>query len=134
MLLIVIKVLAFILTGLVIVKSYLAYRQRQETIEMFLFWSLTRLAIIAIAFNHDLITKVLLERRVGVGSFLGVSLVFVYFVIYRVYVKADRIEKELYRLTRELSLKPTETVKPTRRQRSLAVNKKMRPLDDKRRT
>lgn len=104
MLLVIIKVLALLFTIVVTVKSYLAFRQRQETFVMFLFWSATWLGIIAVAFYPDLITKLLGERRVGVGSFLGVSLVFVYFVVYRVYIKADRVERQLSELIREVSI------------------------------
>ncbi len=105
MLLIIIKVLALLLSGLVIAKSYLAYRQRQESLVMFLFWTVTWLLILTIAFYPELITVVIGERKVGVGSFLGVALVFVYFVVYRIYVKADRIEKKLQQMTRQLALK-----------------------------
>lgn len=105
MLLTIIKYLALILTLLVIIKSYLAYRQRQESLTMFLFWSITWIGIIAVAFYPEIITKVFGERRLGVGSFLGISLVFVYFVLYRVYTKADRIEKQLHDIVRGLALK-----------------------------
>jgi len=105
MLLVLIKILALIFTGLVIVKSYLAYRARQETLVMFLFWSLTWLIIAVIAFYPELITVILGERKLGVGSFLGIALVFVYFVVYRLYVKADRIEKRLQDIVRDLALK-----------------------------
>lgn len=104
MLLVVIKVLALLFTLLVTIKSYLAFRQRQETLVMFLFWTLTWLAIIAVAFYPDLITRILGERRVGVGSLLAVAVVFVYFVVYRVYVKADRIEKKMQEIVRQLAL------------------------------
>lgn len=105
MLLTIIKYLALFLTLLVIIKSYLAFRQRQESLVMFLFWSVTWIGIIIIAFYPEVITTVLGERRVGVGSFLGVSLVFVYYVLYRVYAKADRIEKQLHDIVRNLALK-----------------------------
>ncbi|HSX41748.1 MAG TPA: DUF2304 family protein [Candidatus Saccharimonadales bacterium] len=105
MLLTIIKFLALALTLLVIIKSYLAYRQRQETFVMFLFWSVTWLAVIIIAFYPEVITAVLGQRRLGVGSFLGIALVFVYFVLYRVYVKADRIEKRMHEIVRQFALK-----------------------------
>lgn len=103
--LVVIKYVALILTLLVVTKSYLAYRARQESITMFLFWSLTWIGIIAIAFYPEIISRVFGERRLGVGSFLGMALVFVYYVLYRVYVKADRLEKQLHDIVRGLALK-----------------------------
>lgn len=108
-----IKYVALVLTLLVVAKSYLAYRQRQESFVMFLFWSTTWVGIIIIAFYPEVITTIFGERRLGVGSFLGVALVFVYYVLYRVYSKADRLEKQMHDIVRGLALKDQE--KPTKK-------------------
>ena len=105
MFLTVIKVIALLFALLVTIKSYLAYRQHQESLVMFLFWTVTWLAIITFAFFPQLIDLVLGQQNVGVGSFIGVALVFVYFVVYRVYVKADRIEKRFNDIVRQGALK-----------------------------
>ncbi len=119
MILLIIKILSLVFTLLVIIKSYLAFRQRQESLAMFLFWSITWLAVITVAFYPDLVTTVLGTKRVGIGTLLGVSVVFVYFVVYRVYVKADRIEKKMQDIVRQLALKDhfKEPEKPIKRDR-----------------
>jgi hypothetical protein len=112
MILLLIKILAFVFTALVIIKSYLAFRKREESLVMFLFWSITWLVIITVAFYPAIINRVLGEGRVGVGSLLAVAVVFVYFVVYRIYVKADRLEKQLHSLIRQLAIH--ESTKPKR--------------------
>lgn len=105
MLLVIIKVLALLFTGLVIIKSYLSFRRHEESLVMFLFWSVTWVMVMVVAFYPEVVTAILGERRVGIGTLVGMGVVFVYFVIYRVYVKADRIEKRLASLIQDQALK-----------------------------
>jgi len=107
MLLVAAQVIALIIAAIVIAKSYVSFRAGHETKTMFIFWTLTWVAIILIAFFPDAVTAFLGEKKIGTGTFFGVGLIFVYFVLYRVYSKADRIERELDRLVRRLSIEFT---------------------------
>ena len=43
--------------------------------------------------------------RSGIGTFLGMALVFLFFIVYRMYVKLERIEQNLTKTIQELALK-----------------------------
>lgn len=107
MLLVVAKVLSVVFSVLVISKSYLSYKARRESLVMTVFWSATWVLIILIAAFPALTDKILgiSKHSGGTGTLLGIGLIFLYFVIYRVYVKADRIEKQLSKVVREMALK-----------------------------
>lgn len=108
MLITIARVLATLFAVLVVSKSYLSVRQRRESPLMFILWLITWAIILVLTYYPQIINTVLGREKVGVGTVLGVGLVFVYFVLYRVYAKADRVEKELHRLTRELAIKDTK--------------------------
>lgn len=105
---IIIKIFSVFFGLMVISKTYLNFKKGKESLTMFLFWSTTWFLIILLSFFPNIIDKIILathSERVGIGTFLGMAIVFLFFVIYRVYIKADRIEKELTKLIREDALK-----------------------------
>jgi hypothetical protein len=71
------------------------------------FWSITWIIITVVAFFPSVVDRVLraTDARGGSGTILSVAFVFIYFVVYRVYAKADRTEKQLNKLIRDLALK-----------------------------
>lgn len=109
MILIFARIIAVVFALLVISKSFLSYKQRQESRTMFIFWSATWLMIVAVAAFPSLPDLILGRARVGVGTVLSVGLLFVYFVLYRVYTKAERNEQRLHALIRGLAVKDIET-------------------------
>lgn len=106
MLIILARIFVVIFTILVLSKSYLSFRQRKESLAMTIFWFVTWFVISLFTFYPDLIDTVLIDPRTrsGTGTILGIGLIFIYFVIYRVYIKADRVEKQLNKLIRDLAL------------------------------
>jgi len=117
MLLVVAKVLSVLFSVLVISKSYLSYKARRESLVMTIFWSATWVLIILIAAFPTLTDKILgiSKHGGGTGTLLGIGLIFLYFVIYRVYVKADRIEKQLSKVVREMALKTYDLKSPQKK-------------------
>jgi len=51
------------------------------------------------------VAQILGPRRAGLGTFFGMGLVFLYFVVYRIYVKIERIEQNLTKTIQELALR-----------------------------
>ncbi len=101
------KIFAIILAGIVISKSYVAFRARAESLQMFIFWIATWTMIVLVALFPSIIDILMSfgSGRSGVGTFLGMALVFLFFVVYRMYVKMERIEQNLTKTIQDLALK-----------------------------
>ena len=99
------RLLSLLLAVVVISKTLVSYSQRKESLQMLLFWVITWGGIIVLTFFPVLVDRIIGDARIGIGTILGVGLVFVYFVTYRVYVKTDKNEREIEKLTRILALK-----------------------------
>lgn len=105
-----------IMAVMVIGKSYADYKKGSEALVVFLFWALAWLVIVFIAYfpqTIDLISQRLDGQGSGVARVLGLGLTFLFFVIYRVFVKAERIERKIGLLIQRLAIK--ESFEPHKR-------------------
>ena len=102
------KVLAVLLAIIVVSRSYIDFRSRVESLKLFLFWAVTWGAIVVVALFPsviDLLAEQFGRGQTGVGTFLGMAMVFLFFLVYRVYTKLERIEQMLTRTIREMALR-----------------------------
>ncbi len=107
------RVLATVFALIVLSRSIVDYRNRKESFQMTVFWIIVWLAIAIIAFfpsTVDTAIRLFGGNKTGLGTVFGMGLVFIMFVSYRIYVKANRIEKNLNELSRNFAL---QTVNPT---------------------
>lgn len=105
---------------LVIARSLADYKQKKESFQMTVFWVIVWTGVLALAFFPKLIDRLITALggdKTGLGTIFGMGIVFVLFVSYRIYVKANRIEKNLDRLSRKFSLSPLDKkrVRPKRK-------------------
>ncbi len=103
-----VKCFSFALAAIAIAKSYVDFRARRESLQMFLLWSLTWTGVVIVALFPSIVDVILAysaSGRVGLGTFFGMGLVFVLFVVYRIYVKLERVEQKLTKTIQELALK-----------------------------
>ena len=103
-----VKCFSVALAGIAISKSYVDFRARRESLQMFLLWSLTWTGVVIVALVPSIVDVILAysgSGRVGLGTFFGMGLVFVLFVVYRIYVKLERVEQNLIKTIQELALK-----------------------------
>ncbi len=101
------KILAAFFAIVVISRSVTDYRSKKESLTMTAFWIIVWLAIAAIAFFPTLVDEAIRlsdDSRSGLGTVFGMGLVFVLFISYRIYVKANRVEKALAKLARDFCL------------------------------
>lgn len=106
-----VKLLALIVAGTILSKTYFDFKKKRETLSMFLFWTITWLAVAVFAIWPELYFKAekfLGGFGLGAGTFLGLVFVFILFISYRVYVKAHRLERQLRDLVMKLGLKEIE--------------------------
>jgi small membrane protein len=108
MLALVAKTFSLVLAIIAISKSYVDFRGRLESLPMFVFWTATWVAIVAVALFPPIVDFLISfsgTGRVGLGTFFGMALVFLYFIVYRIYVKLERIEQNLAKTVQEVALR-----------------------------
>jgi hypothetical protein len=101
------KIFAAVFAIIVLSRSIVDYRDRKESFEMTIFWIVVWLGISAIAFFPNLVDEAIAMfggNRSGLGTVFGMGIVFVMFISYRIYIKANRIEKHLNEVSRKYSL------------------------------
>lgn len=102
------KVFAVVLAAIVFAKSYVDFRSRMESLQLFLFWTITWAMIVVVALFPSIVDYILLRsggQGVGIGTFFGVVLVFLFFIVYRMFVKIERLEHKLTKTIQELALR-----------------------------
>jgi len=103
-----VKVFSVALATIAISKSYVDFRARTESAQMFLLWTLTWVTIVVVALFPSIVDIILAysgSGTAGLGTIFGMGLVFVLFVVYRIYVKLERVEQNLTRTIQEMALK-----------------------------
>lgn len=101
------KGIAIFFTVLVITKTFYDFRKHQESLAMFLFWSITWLGIAYVAIMPGVFyvfIQNMADENVGIGTFVGTAFIFLFFITYRIYVKANRIEKQIHNLVMKLGI------------------------------
>ena len=109
------KVFSLVLAIIALSKSYVDFRGRRESFSMLVFWTGTWVLIIVFALFPSLVDVLLSfsgSERVGLGTFFGMALVFLYFIVYRLYVKLERIEQNLIKVVQELALRDNWVKRP----------------------
>jgi hypothetical protein len=102
------KIFSVLLAVIVISKSYVDFRARAESFPIFLFWALTWAAIVTVALFPSIIDALIFGfggGQGGLGTFFGMVIVFLFFIVYRIYVKLERIQQKLTRTIQELALR-----------------------------
>lgn len=108
------QIFSVLLAAVVISKSYVDFRAKVESLQIFLFWIFTWTAIVIIAVFPSIIDLLISSfggGRAGLGTFFGMALVFLFFTVYRMYVRIQRLEQNLTKTIRELALRDQWTAK-----------------------
>jgi len=103
-----VKIFSLVLAAIAISKSYVDFRARTESLQMFLLWTLTWAAVVIVALFPTIVDFILAysgSGQAGLGTVFGMGLVFLLFVVYRIYVKLERVEQNLTKTIQELALK-----------------------------
>ena len=108
---ILIKVISLIFALLVVSKTYYDYKKKQESLFSFLFWTFAWLVIVYVAFFPQrvfLYFQKMADQNIGIGTLTGIAFVFLFFVTYRIYVKANRLEQKIKDMVIRIGLKDLE--------------------------
>lgn len=85
----------------------LRFKDKEITMKEFVFWGILWLVIIFFGFLPD-ITRVfagLLGIGRGTDVAIYVSIILLFYLIFRIYVKTENIEQEVTKIVREITLK-----------------------------
>ena len=106
------KIFSLVLALIGISKSYVDFRSRRESLPMFVVWTLTWTVIVVVAFFPSQIDVLLRggTEGAGIGRFLGMAVVFEFFLLYRAYTRVERLEQKITTIVQELALR--DVLKP----------------------
>lgn len=99
---------ATFLAAVVIAKTWSDYRLQRESYQMVIFWTIIWFLVIVISFFPNFVDLKIFQiggKGSGVGTLLGMGEIFLLFILYRIYVKMERVERELTKLIKNLALK-----------------------------
>jgi hypothetical protein len=101
------QILSVLFGALAISKSYVDFRSRRESLPMFLLWSAIWFLVVLIALFPATVTELLTAGggQAGIGTLLGMAIIVLLFLLYRVNVKIERLEQKFTTLVQELALR-----------------------------
>jgi len=108
---IIVKLFSIIIGLVVISKTIHDYKKGKESLVMCLFWLITWASIILLTLFPILIYKInslISGNGPGINTFIGAAFVFMFFVVYRVYTKANRLERQIHDMVMKIGLKDLE--------------------------
>lgn len=101
------KIFATILGILVIARSILDLKSKKESLTMTIFWIVVWTSILSLAYFPNLIDRLISAtggQKTGLGTVFGMAIAFVLFINYRIYIKANRVEKNMAKIARKIAL------------------------------
>ena len=99
------QIFSVILAVITVSKSYVDFRARRESLQMFVLWAITWASIVLVALFPSIVDVLTKDGgQAGIGRVLGMALVFLFFLLYRVYVKLERVEQQITALVQEIAL------------------------------
>ncbi|MFA5158281.1 MAG: DUF2304 domain-containing protein [Patescibacteria group bacterium] len=108
------KIIAIFLAVMVISKTFYDYKRKRESLTMFLFWTLAWIFIAYVALVpgifYSFATK-MADQNVGTGTFVGLAFIFLFFITYRIYMKAHRLEQQIRDIVMRIGIKDIEEKK-----------------------
>ncbi len=103
------KLIAAFFAAIVLIKSYDEYRHKREPLPVLALWVASWACVLVVAFYPStvewLANSKILGEKTGLGTVLGIGIVFLLFLSYRLYLKTERIERIMNQLISELAQK-----------------------------
>lgn len=103
------KIVAILLAIIVITKTVHDYKKHQEILSTVIFWSFAWIGIVYISLKPSIIYGLLTDHgQSGIGTVFGIAFIFLFYVTYRVYIKANRLEQKIKNIVMEIGIKDIE--------------------------
>ena len=108
------QIFSVVLAIIAISKSYVDFRAKRESVQMFVLWTATWCGIVVIAIFPrivDFVIRSFGSGNAGIGTFFGMGMVLLYFLVYRIYARLDRLDQQLSTLVQKLALQRDMKIK-----------------------
>jgi small membrane protein len=103
----IIQILILIFALFALSRAFLRFREKSLTVSEFIFWTFIWVAVIVVSIYPDLISEI--SSIVGIGRGVDfavyISVIILFYLVYRIYVKLDEHDQKMNRLMRELIIK-----------------------------
>ena len=112
----IIQVIIIIFALFALSRVFLRFKDNKLTKNEFMFWVFVWLAVIIIAIIPSITTA--LSQQLGIGRGMDlivyISIIVLFYLIFRVYVKTEHIEKEITMVVRKVALNSRRKNEPPR--------------------
>jgi len=101
------QILVIIFAAFAISRSFLRFRKSSESLLEFVLWILVWSSVIVVVLYPEItaIPASLFGIERGVDFLIYISIMFLFYSMYRVYAKIEKIEQDITKLTRAMTLK-----------------------------
>ena len=103
----IVQILAVVFAFFALSRAFLRFRGREISIGEFVFWSVTWIVLILLAvfpeYTFLLSRKIGIQRGVDIFVYGGIMLLF--YMLFRMYVRVEKMEQSLTKIVRELAKK-----------------------------
>lgn len=91
----------------IIVKTMISFKNKQISRLFFVLWNLFWLIVLYFIFYPGLLIGLAKKLGVGRGVDLAiyVSIIFLFYLIYKLFIKIEKIEKQITKIVREIAIK-----------------------------
>lgn len=95
-------------------RSWLRLKKGNESVLEFIFWSFVWMGVVFIMFFRDLVDIIALKYfdvGRGIDLIVYVSIVVLFYLVFRVYSKAEILEQDITKLTRTIAIEESKKKK-----------------------
>jgi len=102
----IIQIIIIVFALFALSRAFLRYKDRLLALGEFLFWTVVWAAVIIVAIFPDIISN--LSAAVGIGRGVDfaiyMSIILLFYLVYRIYVKLDELDQKVVSVMREYSI------------------------------
>jgi len=94
-------------------RSYIRFRNNQESLYEFIFWILVWVGIVIVVLRPgltDIFGKFVGIER-GIDALVYLSIVVIFYLVYRIYAIIEKIERNITKVTREIAINSNQSIK-----------------------
>jgi len=101
-----IQILVTIVIALILIKTGMRYRKKEISTRLFSFWVLFWIVVGIFFWMPELSDRIaeILEVGRGVDAIVYISLVILFYALFKIFNRFERMEQELTKLVREISI------------------------------